>query len=55
MTHQDTPDTRRLRDNVLDWLDEQGMDAHTRAAEGNRVQGMNYAELVTTYPCLTGE
>ena len=48
----DTPDTRQLRANALDLLDDQKLDAEDRTKKGAAVQNMNYAELVTTFPDL---
>lgn len=46
----ETPETRRLKENVLDLLDEQGLDPKKRAQKGAEVQAMHFGELATTYP-----
>jgi len=44
-----------LRDNILDWLDAQGLDQEDRDAKGKEVKTMLYAELVVEYPQIAGE
>ncbi len=51
----DTPETQTLRENILEWLDEQGLDPEDRKARGDEVRRMHYAELVTKYPQCAGE
>jgi|AntRauTorckE6833_2_1112554.scaffolds.fasta_scaffold49314_1 hypothetical protein len=52
---QNTPETKRLRANVLDWLAEQNLDTRSRAAQEAEVQEMNAAELLTNFTCLRVE
>ena len=51
----ETLDTRNLRQNVLDWLDAQELDAQERKAKSEEVQQMNHVELITLFPECTSD
>lgn len=51
----DTPDARRLKERVFDWLDDQELDPEDRAQLDAEIQTMHFGELATTYPEVVEE